>query len=315
MTNEMSLSFSATLENEPFVRTCIASFVVCLNPTVDEIVEIKTVVGEAVSNAIIHGYNGDKGCLVKVKAYIEDDLLTIYVIDKGQGIQDIEKARQPMFTSKKELQKENDDLKEQVASLEERLNRTALEQSELEKLRKLYDMDQSYDTYEKAAANVVGKDASNWFDTFIIDKGSNAGIEIGNNVIADGGLVGIVTDVGSNYAKVRSIIDDASNVSATDVATSDNCIISGSLKSMNERQQLEITDLKDSDDQVKAGDQIVTSNISDRYLPGIPIGYITDITQDSSSLTKTGYLATIVDFEHLDKVLVIKQVKDYSEAN
>ena len=97
MTNEMSLSFSATLENEPFVRTCIASFVVCLNPTVDEIVEIKTVVGEAVSNAIIHGYNGDKGCLVKVKAYIEDDLLTIYVIDKGQ-------ARQPMFTSKKELE-------------------------------------------------------------------------------------------------------------------------------------------------------------------------------------------------------------------
>lgn len=101
MTNEMTLSFSATLENEPFVRTCIASFVICLNPTVDEIVEIKTIVGEAVSNAIIHGYNGDKGCLVKVKAYIEDDLLTIYVIDKGQGIQDIEKARQPMFTSKR----------------------------------------------------------------------------------------------------------------------------------------------------------------------------------------------------------------------
>ena len=99
MTNEMTLSFSATLENEPFVRTCIASFVICLNPTVDEIVEIKTIVGEAVSNAIIHGYNGDKGCLVKVKAYIEDDLLTIYVIDKGQGIQDIEKA-----TSKKELE-------------------------------------------------------------------------------------------------------------------------------------------------------------------------------------------------------------------
>ena len=104
MTNEMSLSFSATLENEPFVRTCIASFVVCLNPTVDEIVEIKTIVGEAVSNAIIHGYNGDRGCLVKVKAYIKDDLLTIYVIDKGQGIQDSEKARQPMFTSKKELE-------------------------------------------------------------------------------------------------------------------------------------------------------------------------------------------------------------------
>ena len=255
-------------------------------------------------------YNMSSGAVGKIAGHV------IIPMQKGLNkVGSVLHIQKEDFTSKKELQKENDDLKEQVASLEERHNRTALEQSELEKLRKLYDMDQSYDTYEKAAANVVGKDASNWFDTFIIDKGSNAGIEIGNNVIADGGLVGIVTDVGSNYAKVRSIIDDASNVSATDVATSDNCIVSGSLKSMNERQQLEITDLKDSDDQVKAGDQIVTSNISDRYLPGIPIGYITDITQDSSSLTKTGYLATIVDFEHLDKVLVIKQVKDYSEAN
>lgn len=255
-------------------------------------------------------YNMSSGAVGKIAGHV------IIPMQKGLNkVGSVLHIQKEDFTSKKELQKENDDLKEQVASLEERLNRTALEQYELEKLRKLYDMDQSYDTYEKAAANVVGKDASNWFDTFIIDKGSNAGIEIGNNVIADGGLVGIVTDVGSNYAKVRSIIDDASNVSATDVATSDNCIVSGSLKSMNERQQLEITDLKDSDDQVKAGDQIVTSNISDRYLPGIPIGYITDITQDSSSLTKTGYLATIVDFEHLDKVLVIKQVKDYSEAN
>lgn len=255
-------------------------------------------------------YNMSSGAVGKIAGHV------IIPMQKGLNkVGSVLHIQKEDFTSKKELQKENDDLKEQVASLEERLNRTALEQSELEKLRKLYDMDQSYDTYEKTAANVVGKDASNWFDTFIIDKGSNAGIEIGNNVIADGGLVGIVTDVGSNYAKVRSIIDDASNVSATDVATSDNCIVSGSLKSMNERQQLEITDLKDSDDQVKAGDQIVTSNISDRYLPGIPIGYITDITQDSSSLTKTGYLATIVDFEHLDKVLVIKQVKDYSEAN
>ena len=255
-------------------------------------------------------YNMSSGAVGKIAGHV------IIPMQKGLNkVGSVLHIQKEDFTSKKELQKENDDLKEQVASLEERLNRTALEQSELEKLRKLYDMDQSYDTYEKAAANVVGKDASNWFDTFIIDKGSNAGIEIGNNVIADGGLVGIVTDVGSNYAKVRSIIDDASNVSATDVATSDNCIVSGSLKSMNERQQLEITDLKDSDDQVKAGDQIVTSNISDRYLPGIPIGYITDITQDSSSLTKTGYLATIVDFEHLDKVLVIKQVKDYSETN
>lgn len=218
------------------------------------------------------------------------------------------------FASKQELQEENEELRAQVAALEEQLNRVSLEQAELEELRSLYEMDQNYDSYEKTAANIVAKDVGNWFATFTIDRGTEDGIEIGNNVIADGGLVGIVVDVGSNYAKVRSIIDDASNVSAMDLATSDNCVVSGSLKSMNERQQLEITDLKDKDDQAKEGDQIVTSSISDRYLPGIPIGYVTEINADVNKLTKTGYLATIVDFEHLEKVLVIKQVKDYSEA-
>lgn len=104
MINEMSLSFSACLENEPFVRTTIASFIVGLNPTIDEIVEIKTIVGEAISNAIIHGYNQDKRCLVKVSCLIEDDLLTIIVLDKGKGIKDIEEAKRPMFTSRKELE-------------------------------------------------------------------------------------------------------------------------------------------------------------------------------------------------------------------
>ena len=75
-------------------------------------------------------------------------------------------------------------------------------------------MDQTYADYEKVAANVIGKDAGNWFSVFLIDRGSNDGISVGMNVLADGGLAGIVTQVGPNYAKVRSIIDDNSNVSA-----------------------------------------------------------------------------------------------------
>ena len=216
--------------------------------------------------------------------------------------------------TKEELQAENEELKTQIATLEEQLNRVSLEQAQLEQFRELYDMDQTYESYEKVAANIVGKDTSNWFATFIIDKGTKDGIEIGHNVIADGGLVGIVIDVGSNYAKVRSIIDDSSNVSAKDLNSSDNCIVNGSLKSMNERQQLTISDLRDSDDNVQVGDQLVTSDISDKYLPDIPIGYIVEITSDSNKLTKTGYLATIVDFEHLEKVLVIKELKDYPDA-
>lgn len=239
------------------------------------------------------------------------------IVPMQKGLNKIGNAlniKQLEVQSKEALQEENAALKEEISMLEEQLNRVALEQAELEQLRELYQLDQTYDSYEKVAANIVGKDTSNWFATFIIDKGAKDGIEIGHNVIADGGLVGIVIDVGNNYAKIRSIIDDSSNVSALDLSTSDNCIVNGSLKTMNERQQLMITDLKDSDDNVQIGDQLVTSHISDRYLPDIPIGYIVDLTSDSNKLTKTGYLATIVDFEHLEKVLVIKELKDYSEA-
>ncbi len=104
MKNEMILSFSASLENEPFARTCVASFIASLNPTIDEIVEVKTIVGEAVSNAIIHGYNCDASQTVMIKVTVHDQTLMIKVEDEGNGIENIEEARQPMFTSKKELE-------------------------------------------------------------------------------------------------------------------------------------------------------------------------------------------------------------------
>ena len=166
--------------------------------------------------------------------------------------------------------------------------------------------------YDKIAANVIGKDAGNWFSVFLIDRGSNDGITVGMNVLADGGLAGIVIQVGPNYAKVRSIIDDNSNVSARNLSTSDLCVVSGSLKTMNESSLIDFDDLRDKEDQAKVGDQIVTSNISDMFLEGIPIGYITDIKTDSNNLTKSGHIATIVDFEHLDDVFVILQTKDIS---
>lgn len=212
--------------------------------------------------------------------------------------------------TKKSLEKENQDLRAQLTEAQENLNQVQLNQEELDNLKKLYNMDQSYADYEKVAANVIGKDAGNWFSVFLIDRGSNDGISVGMNVLADGGLAGIVIQVGSNYAKVRSIIDDNSNVSAKNLSTSDLCIVSGSLKSMNESSLIDFDDLRDKEDQAKVGDQIVTSNISDMFLEGIPIGYITDIKTDSNNLTKSGHIATIVDFEHLNDVFVILQTKD-----
>ena len=214
--------------------------------------------------------------------------------------------------TKKSLEKENEELRTQLADAQQNLNQVQLNQEELDNLKSLYDMDQNYADYDKIAANVIGKDAGNWFSVFLIDRGSNDGITVGMNVLADGGLAGIVIQVGPNYAKVRSIIDDNSNVSARNLSTSDLCVVSGSLKTMNESSLIDFDDLRDKEDQAKVGDQIVTSNISDMFLEGIPIVYITDIKTDTNNLTKSGHIATIVDFEHLDDVFVILQTKDIS---
>ena len=214
--------------------------------------------------------------------------------------------------TKNSLEKETEELRTQLADAQQNLNQVQLNQEELDNLKSLYDMDQNYADYDKIAANVIGKDAGNWFSVFLIDRGSNDGITVGMNVLADGGLAGIVIQVGPNYAKVRSIIDDNSNVSARNLSTSDLCVVSGSLKTMNESSLIDFDDRRDKEDQAKVGDQIVTSNISDMFLEGIPIGYITDIKTDSNNLTKSGHIATIVDFEHLDDVFVILQTKDIS---
>ena len=209
-----------------------------------------------------------------------------------------------------DVMQKNKELQAQVDELTQELNTIKLEQYDLENYRSLLELDEKYPGYEKVAANVIGKDAGNWFNTFIIDKGSKDGIEKDMNVLAGSGLVGIVTEVGPNYAKIRSIIDDTSNVSGMDLSTSDNCIIRGSLQRMNENQEIEFSDLKDSDNQVQEGDQIVTSYISDKYLQGILIGYIKDISTDSNNLTKSGTITPVVDFEHIQEVLVILDKKE-----
>ena len=130
------------------------------------------------------------------------------------------------------------------------------------------------------------------------------------NVIADEGLVGIVTAVGPNFARVRSIIDDAAQVSGQVLSTSDNCIISGDLALMNSDGRMTLTMLKDEDDEVVVGDQVVTSSVSSKYMQGLLIGNIASLTFDSNQLTKSGTVTPVVDFEHLSEVLVILEIKD-----
>ena len=208
---------------------------------------------------------------------------------------------------------ENDELKKQVEALTVELNTIKLERYELENLRELYDLDQKYPSYEKVAANVIGKGAGNWFHTFTIDKGTNDGIEVNMNVMAGSGLVGIISDVGPNFAKVKAIISDTSSVSGMVLTTSDNIIVSGSLQKMNESMSIEFSGLNDRANEVQVGDPIVTSYVSYDYQQGILIGYIKDITTDSNNLTRSGTITPAVDFEHIEEVLVILNKKQVTE--
>lgn len=212
------------------------------------------------------------------------------------------------FNSVKKLTKKNKELESQVNELTEENSLLAQNKYELERLRDLYQLDQDYSSYEKIAANVIGKDSGNWFVIFTINKGSKDGIKKDMNVISGGGLVGIVTDVGKDYAKVRAIIDDESSVSVSFANTSDTGIVSGDLKLMDDGVMNVTEVLKDA--KVTEGDMVVTSKISDKFVPGILVGYVTNIKLDSSELTQSGQIIPVVDFKHIDEVLVITQLKD-----
>ena len=104
MQKEMKMEFSSQSENEGFARVAVGAFLAGLNPTVDELADVKTAVSEAVTNAIIHGYDQKEG-KVWITCRIEEHNVEICVIDTGKGIPDIGKAREPLYTTRPELER------------------------------------------------------------------------------------------------------------------------------------------------------------------------------------------------------------------
>jgi len=105
MKNEMFVEFSSVSSNESFARVVVGSFIAQLDPTMEELTEIKTVVSEAVTNSIIHGYNSEPNHLISISCVIYDDEIDLTIKDNGIGIKDIEEAREPLYTSKPELER------------------------------------------------------------------------------------------------------------------------------------------------------------------------------------------------------------------
>ncbi len=214
--------------------------------------------------------------------------------------------------SKEKLMKENEELKKKIDELSYDNKILAGENSNLENYRELYKLDKKYPDYPKVAATVVSRDGNNWFHVFTIDKGTADGVDVDMNVIAGNGLVGIVSEAGEHYAKVRAIIDDKSNVSAMFEKTGETCMVKGNMESIF-NGYIDVEMISNSA-QVAEGDEVVTSHVSDKYLQGLSVGYIKDIKEDPSTLSKTAHLTPVVSFDQLETVLIITQLKDSTEV-
>lgn len=220
--------------------------------------------------------------------------------------------REQLVSDIKELQKENEALRQENEELSVTNNALLQEKHELTELRNLYQLDQTYADFPKTGCRIIAKENGSWYHSFVIDKGSEDGLSMDMNVLADGGLVGRITYIGRHWSRVQAVIDDNSNVSATVLSSQKNLIVSGNL-TLYEEGTIRFSELADPDDLVKVGDSVVTSNISDKYLPGILIGYISEIQTDSNNLTKSGRITPAVDFSRLDTVLVIQKLKQTAE--
>lgn len=216
------------------------------------------------------------------------------------------------FQDVQKLSEENEALQARVDELIFENNALLQSQTELDRLTDLYNLDHQYTEYNKVAAQVIAKDSGNWYNTFVINKGTGDGLAVDMNVIAGGGLVGIITETGNSWSVVRAIIDDSSNISAMVASTSDTCIVSGDLALFNSGK-IKFSELRDRDNIVMEGTRIVTSNISTKYLTGLLIGYVGSVSMDANNLTKSGSIIPAADFKNIREVLVITDLKQTKE--
>lgn len=203
----------------------------------------------------------------------------------------------------KELEKQNTELAKKVDELSYENKILQQYKDENTRLRKLLELDKKYPDYPKIGAEIIGKDPGNWYNVFLIDKGSNDGLEVDMVVLSGNGLVGHIIEVAPNYSKVLSIIDDRNAVSSKVLRTGDLGIVKGDLTLLNEG--LCKMEYVDAEADIIVGDEIVTSNLSDIYPPGIMIGVVKEIETESHGLTKYALIEPVVDFRHLEEVLVI----------
>lgn len=207
------------------------------------------------------------------------------------------------FTNISRLQEENEQLKQKNSDLEQSLREMEMLKSENEILREYVNLKDKYKGYETVPAYIIHKDISNYSNIIIINAGSQDGIEPNMAVIADKGLVGYVLSTTDNTAKVQTIIDTATSVSAV-LSTSREAIILNGMQ--GNHTTLKATYLP-TDANILQDDRVETSGIGGIYPKGIHIGTVTEVIETKNTTDRYAYVETAVDFKKLETVLVITQ--------
>lgn len=242
------------------------------------------------------------------------DAASVFVVPAQKGVNSIGMWLSDIIKTNKsisELQDENQKLREQVDQLTLEMSALRQNDAELSRLNELLSLKDTYSNYDMIGAHIIAKGPSKWFSTFTIDVGTRDGVTKDMNVLASGGLAGIVIDAGENFSTVRAIIDDESSVSAQFEDNSELCMINGSL-SLMEDNMLEFTNVG-ADVFIAANSAVVTSHVSSKYLPGLLIGYVSDYYLDANDLTQSGHIKPVVDFSGLEEVLVIRTLKETAD--
>ena len=206
-----------------------------------------------------------------------------------------------------ELEAENEALKQRVAELEEaaRLGEDASRENErLRDLLSLREKQAGFEYFELESATVTARGATNWASTLTISKGSNHGVEAGDCVMDQyGNLVGIVTEVGSNWSLVATVLDPSVELGGRVARTDDDAILEGNFTLMLEGQ-LKLSYLPE-DTQLVSGDQVITSGLGGVYPAGLVVGEITGLFTEADGVSRYAQVKPAADLDSVRYVYVI----------
>ena len=206
------------------------------------------------------------------------------------------------------LEAENRRLREEADLLAIELTRLRLIEQESHELMDLLSLDAKYPELPKIGARIIARDPSNWFDTFLINRGTQDGLTEDLVVLGGGGLVGRIIKAGTTYSEVLPLINDTSVISVRSLRTGDLGLLRGELSQM--KNGLAMINFISLEAEVMENDEFVTSHLGDIYPPGISVGMVTEIRPDPQGLTQYALVRPAANLRDIETVLVVTEKYD-----